>query len=65
MPGVFAWGASRSTEHDRFLQIIGGLTMIENNRSIDDLGAVSGYVAPMSEISKKSNAKEIDNAFVL
>lgn len=23
--------------------------MIENNRSIDDLGAVSGYVTPMSE----------------
>ena len=23
--------------------------MIDNNRSIDDLGAVSGYVAPMSE----------------
>ena len=23
--------------------------MIENNRSIDDLGAVSGYVAPMTE----------------
>lgn len=23
--------------------------MIENNRSVDDLGAVSGYVAPMSE----------------
>ena len=23
--------------------------MIDNNRSIDDLGAVSGYVAPMTE----------------